>query len=122
MMTHAELGKRLLSKIDFLNEASEIVYSHQERYDGTGYPRGLKGEEIPFGARVFAIVDALDAMTSDRPYRRALPFEAARAEIIRASGVQFDPNIVRVFMSIPKEQWLKARERPLHYEEEREVA
>ncbi|MCG3113006.1 MAG: response regulator [Candidatus Manganitrophus sp. SB1] len=122
MMTHAELGKRLLSRIDFLREASEIVYSHQERFDGSGYPRGLKGEEIPLGARVFAIVDALDAMTSDRPYRKALPFEAARAEIIRSAGIQFDPEIVRVFMSIPKEQWLRVRERPLLYEEEREVA
>ncbi|MBI3805153.1 MAG: response regulator [Nitrospirae bacterium] len=122
MMTHAELGKRLLSRIDFLREPSEIVYSHQERYDGTGYPRGLKGEEIPLGARVFAIVDALDAMTSDRPYRKALPFEAARAEIIRAAGAQFDPEIVRIFTSIPKEQWLKARERSFLYQEEKEVA
>lgn len=122
MMTHAELGKRLLSKIDFLKEASEIVYSHQERYDGSGYPRGLKGKGIPLGARTFAIVDALDAMTSDRPYRKAIPFEAARAEIARASGAQFDPEIVKIFMSIPKEVWLKARDQSYLYQDEREVA
>jgi putative two-component system response regulator len=122
MMTHAELGMRLLSKIDFLKEASEIVYSHQERFDGSGYPRGLKGREIPMGARVFSIVDALDAMTSDRPYRKALPFEAARAEIVRSSGIQFDPDIVNVFMNIQKETWLKARDRPFLYEGKREVA
>jgi HD-GYP domain-containing protein (c-di-GMP phosphodiesterase class II) len=113
---------RLLSKIDFLKEASEIVYSHQERFDGTGYPRGLKGKEIPLGARVFSIVDALDAMTSDRPYRKALPFDAARAEIVRSSGLQFDPEIVNIFMNIPKETWLKARDRPFLYEGKREVA
>lgn len=117
MMTHAELGMRLVSKIDFLKEASEIVYSHQERYDGSGYPRGLKGNEIPLGARVFSVVDALDAMTSDRPYRKAIPFEAARAEIIRASGIQFDPEIVRAFLTIPKEFWLRARERPFFYDD-----
>ena len=122
MMTHAELGMRLLSKIDFLREASEIVYSHQERYDGSGYPRGLKGKEIPLGARVFAVVDALDAMTSDRPYRKALPFEAARAEIARSSGFQFDSEIVKAFMTIPKEVWLKVREQPAFYEGEKDVA
>jgi putative nucleotidyltransferase with HDIG domain len=122
MMTHAELGMRLLSKIDFLKEASDIVYSHQERYDGSGYPRGLKGGEIPLGARIFAVVDALDAMTSDRPYRRALPFDAARAEISRSSGTQFDPEVVQIFMSIPKEVWLKVRDQSYFYQGEKEVA
>ena len=85
--------------------AAEIVLTHQERYDGTGYPQGLVGEEIPLGARIFAVVDTLDAMTSDRPYRRAMPFHVARAEIVRGSGRQFDPEVVRVFLAIPGEVW-----------------
>lgn len=97
MQSHAEKGYLMLKDIPFLKVAAEIVYSHQERYDGSGYPRGLKGEEIPLGARIFAIADTLDAMTSDRPYRRALPFEAAVAEIVRCSGTQFDPKVVDAF-------------------------
>ncbi len=97
MKTHAEKGYLMLKDIPFLREAADIVYSHQERYDGSGYPRGLKGDQIPLGARIFVIADTIDAMTSDRPYRRALPFEAAVAEIIRCSGTQFDPKAVETF-------------------------
>lgn len=100
MKTHPEKGYLMLKDIPFLCEAAEIVYSHQERYDGSGYPRGLEGDRIPLGARVFAVADTIDAMTSDRPYRRALPFEAAVAEIIRHSGTQFDPSVVEVFSRI----------------------
>ena len=105
MQTHVRIGYELLSRIPFLASASKIVLAHQERYDGAGYPQGLMGEEIPLGARIFAVADTLDAMTSDRPYRRALPFETARDEIIRESGKQFDPDVVRVFLSLPEVTW-----------------
>jgi putative nucleotidyltransferase with HDIG domain len=105
MREHCERGYEMVSKIPFLREAAEIVYSHQERYDGKGYPRGLAGEEIPLGARIFAIADTLDAMTSDRPYRKGTSFEAAREEIARHSGQQFDPKIVEIFLSMPIESW-----------------
>jgi HD-GYP domain-containing protein (c-di-GMP phosphodiesterase class II) len=113
MRTHCEIGYNMLIRIPFLREAAEIVLAHQEYFDGTGYPRGLSGEAIPLGARIFAIADALDAMISDRPYRSALPIEHARQEIQRCSGTQFDPDIVRVFLSIPDSTWLDLREIPL---------
>ncbi len=105
MREHCYRGYQMLKKIPFLAEASEIVYSHQERWDGTGYPRGLKGEEIPLGARMFSIADTLDAITSDRPYRPAQSLTAAREEIERWAGRQFDPNIVKVFMDMPPNIW-----------------
>ncbi len=110
MRRHSEIGYAMLSRIPFLREAAEIVLAHQEFYDGTGYPRGLRGEEIPLGARIFAVADTLDAMTSDRPYRRALPIAAAQEEIQRCSGTQFDPKVVEVFLSLPDSQWLELRE------------
>jgi response regulator RpfG family c-di-GMP phosphodiesterase len=109
MQTHVRIGYELLSRIPFLSSASEIVLAHQERYDGAGYPQGIVGEEIPLGARIFAVADTLDAMTSDRPYRQALPFETAREEIIRESGKQFDPDVVRVFLSLPEDTWKNIR-------------
>jgi putative nucleotidyltransferase with HDIG domain len=105
MKEHAYLGYKILSKIPFLSEAAEIVYSHQERFDGTGYPRQLKGEQIPLGARIFSIADTLDAMTSDRPYRKAQSVQAARKEIEAWSGRQFDPSIVEVFLKMPDSIW-----------------
>jgi len=98
MRRHSELGYQILSGIDFLRQAAEIVYSHHEKFDGTGYPRGLAGEEIALGARVFAVVDAYDAMTSRRPYRDPLAREAALEEIARNAGAQFDPEVVRTFL------------------------
>lgn len=109
MQKHARIGYDLVSRIAFLAPAAEIVLTHQERFDGTGYPQGLMGDEIPLGARIFAVADTLDAMTSDRPYRRALPFAAAREEIIRETGRQFDPEVVRAFLSIPQEVWDRIR-------------
>jgi putative nucleotidyltransferase with HDIG domain len=106
---HCMHGYQMLRKIPFLVEASEIVFSHQERYDGSGYPRRLKGTEIPLGARIFAIADTLDAITSDRPYRPAQDMQAARAEIQKWSGKQFDPEIVEVFLDIPSEVWTELR-------------
>jgi putative nucleotidyltransferase with HDIG domain len=98
-----------LRKIPFLYEAAEIVYAHQEFYDGTGYPRGLKGEQIPLGARIFAVADTLDAITSDRPYRAAQSIQAAREEIAQWSGRQFDPNVVDTFLQMPDTIWRDLR-------------
>jgi putative nucleotidyltransferase with HDIG domain len=105
MKEHAYHGYQILKKIPFLAEASEIVYSHQEWYDGTGYPRQLRDLEIPLGARIFSVADTLDAITSNRPYRHAQPLKAAREEIQRFSGTQFDPAIVRVFLEMPDKIW-----------------
>jgi putative nucleotidyltransferase with HDIG domain len=105
MREHAYRGYQMLKKIPFLAEAAEIVYSHQEKYDGTGYPRGLKGKEIPLGARLFSVADTLDAMTSDRPYRAAQTLTAARKEIELFSGRQFDPEVVKMFLSMPENIW-----------------
>jgi putative nucleotidyltransferase with HDIG domain len=109
MREHCWRGYQMLKKIPFLTEAAEIVYSHQEKFDGTGYPRGLKAEEIPLGARIFSIADTLDAITSDRPYRPAQSLKAAREEIERWSGRQFDPDIVKVFSSMPDNIWEELR-------------
>jgi putative nucleotidyltransferase with HDIG domain len=105
MKEHSYLGYKMLRKIPFLAEAAEIVYAHQEHWDGSGYPRGLKGEDIPLGARIFALADTLDAITSDRPYRPARSVQAARDEILAWSGRQFDPAVVNVFLSIPPVVW-----------------
>jgi putative nucleotidyltransferase with HDIG domain len=109
MKQHCERGYEMVRKIPFLREAAEIVHAHQERFDGTGYPRGLRGHEIPLGARIFAIADTLDAMTSDRPYRKGTSFAAAKDEIALYAGSQFDPDIVEVFLSIPHATWTHLR-------------
>lgn len=105
MKTHCQRGYDILRRITFLEEAAEIVLSHQEHYDGSGYPRGLKGEAIHLGARIFAVADALDAMISDRPYRAALPLAHALKEIGDMSGTQFDPLVVKAALSLPHELW-----------------
>jgi putative nucleotidyltransferase with HDIG domain len=110
MREHCYHGYQLLKKIPFLGEAADIVYSHQERYDGTGYPRGLKGDEIPLGARIFSVADTLDAITSDRPYRAAQSVAAAREEIQRWSGRQFDPQVVKAFLEMPEHIWTDLRQ------------
>jgi putative nucleotidyltransferase with HDIG domain len=109
MKQHPELGAALLQRVDYLKPASAIVLQHQERWDGTGYPKRLSGEDIVIGARVFHVVDTLDAITSDRPYRKARPFEFAREEIMRCVGTQFDPVIVEAFLSVPAEEWERIR-------------
>lgn len=111
MRKHCEIGYSVLQRIPFLKEAAEIVLSHQECFDGSGYPRRLKGEEIPLGARIFAVADTLDAMISDRPYRKALPISAAREEIERFSGRQFDPRVVEVFLAQPARLWAELHEK-----------
>jgi putative nucleotidyltransferase with HDIG domain len=110
MREHCARGYEMIRKIPFLRDAAEIVYAHQERFDGTGYPRGLRGNEIPLGSRIFAIADTLDAMTSDRPYRKRTNFAAASREIALCSGTQFDPAIVAVFLSMPIESWPMIRD------------
>jgi putative nucleotidyltransferase with HDIG domain len=104
MRKHPQIGFDILKSISFLGTSAEIVLCHQERYDGRGYPRGLSGEAIPIGARIFAIADTFDAMTTDRPYRKGLPPDAARAEISRWSGTQFDPRCAEAFLSLRKEE------------------
>ncbi|BAL27128.1 HD-GYP domain-containing protein [Azoarcus sp. KH32C] len=97
MRRHPEDGYRIVSRLPGMETAAGIVLSHEERFDGKGYPCGLRGEEIPFGARLFAVIDTLDAMTSDRSYRRGLSFETAREEILRSAGKQFDPVATEAF-------------------------
>jgi len=101
MRRHPEIGKRLIEGITFLRGAVPIVYCHHEKWDGSGYPRGLTGDEIPLGARIFSVVDAFDAMTFDRPYSKAIPFDAAQAEIKRCAGSHFDPAVVEAFLRVP---------------------
>jgi HD-GYP domain-containing protein (c-di-GMP phosphodiesterase class II) len=111
MKRHPEMGYQMLKHIRFLEPALEIVHCHQERWDGSGYPRGLKGEAIPLGARIFAAVDTFDAMTSDRPYRAALTIQDARDEILRFSGIQFDPAVAEAFLAIDEAVWREIRDR-----------
>jgi HD-GYP domain-containing protein (c-di-GMP phosphodiesterase class II) len=107
MKEHPRMGAEIIKGVDFLSPAAPIVYYHQERYDGKGYPEGLSGEDIPVGARIIAILDTFDAMTSDRPYRKALPMEVSFAELRRCAGTQFDPKIVETLIDIIKEDQMK---------------
>jgi putative nucleotidyltransferase with HDIG domain len=102
MRRHPEFGARIIASIPFLDEVSLIVRHHHERWDGAGYPDRLAGTEIPLGARIFAVADSFDAMTSDRPYRRAMSIEAAREEVVRNRGTQFDPTVADAFARIPR--------------------
>lgn len=99
---HPSIGYEIVKGVSFLGGASALIISHHERFDGTGYPNGIKGVDVPLEARMFAVIDTYDAMTSDRPYRKALTPEIAREEIIRCSGSQFDPQIVESFLEIPQ--------------------
>jgi putative nucleotidyltransferase with HDIG domain len=105
MQQHAQIGFDLVKDIPFLADAAEIVLMHHERFDGSGYPRGLKGEEILLSARVFAIADTLDAITSERPYQRAASFEFAKERIRQLSGAHFDPQVAGVFLDVPEVTW-----------------
>ena len=111
MRTHCEIGYNMLTRIPFLREAADIVLGHHEFFDGTGYPRQLRGEQIPLGARIISIANTLDAMLSDCPYRNALPMSRTREQIRRCANTQFDPKIVEVFLSIPENQWIELREK-----------
>ncbi len=100
MRTHCEKGYAIVSQMPGMQRAAEIVLNHEERFDGSGYPRGLAGNAIPWGARLFAVTDTLDAITSDRPYRKALSFETAKRELIDKSGSQFDPAAIDLFLAV----------------------
>jgi response regulator RpfG family c-di-GMP phosphodiesterase len=110
MRRHPEVGFQILHGIPFLKTPAEIVLSHQERFDGAGYPRGLGGDKIPIGARIFAIADTFDAITNDRPYRKGASFDAAKAEILRCSGTQFDPDCVEAFLQLDNPRLTQIRE------------
>lgn len=110
MKKHPQSGYEILKSIKFLSQSAEIVLAHQERWDGNGYPNRLSGTEIPLGARIFSVVDTLDAITANRPYRSGLPFQTAIAEIRRCSGTQFDPHVVDDFLCIAPETWLAIRD------------
>ncbi|MDW5593228.1 HD domain-containing phosphohydrolase [Conexibacter stalactiti] len=103
MRQHPVIGDEIVSGIDFLSEARHVVRSHHERWDGTGYPDRLARDEIPLAARVFSVADTFDALTSDRPYRRASSFADARAVIAQGAGTQFDPDVAEIFTAIPDE-------------------
>jgi response regulator RpfG family c-di-GMP phosphodiesterase len=102
---HVQIGYDLVKRIPFLADAAEIILTHHERWDGSGYPRGLQRTAIPISARIFAVADTFDAMTSDRPYHAAIPFLNARNEIERLAGIQFDSQVVSIFLKIPNETW-----------------
>lgn len=112
MQSHVQIGFNLVKRIGFLADAAEIILTHHERCDGSGYPRALKTTDIPLGARIFAVADTVDAMTSDRPYRLALSFEEARDEIRRGAGSRYDSQVAGLFLSIGVENW-KAMRRSL---------
>jgi len=114
MRTHSRSGYEIVRKVPFLTDASRIILHHHECFDGSGYPDGLCSDEIPIGARIFAVVDALDAITTNRPYRNASSFSAARKEIIRCSGRQFDPMVVEAYVKIPHDAWDQLRMQVVH--------
>jgi ribonuclease P protein subunit RPR2 len=107
---HPVTGSEILRDVDFLGEGKLVVRHHHERWDGNGYPDGLARDEIPLAARVFAVADALDALTSDRPYRSATGFHAARNEIVAGAGSQFDPDVVAAFATISDSTFAELRE------------
>lgn len=108
---HPEIGTEILRDVDFLGDAKLVVRHHHERWDGAGYPDGLAGEAIPLPARVFAVADTLDALTSDRPYRQAVSWSAAREEIRSEAGTQFDPAVVAAYDRVPDATLSEIRDR-----------
>jgi len=117
MRLHPLHGQKILRNIAFLEGATRIVAQHHEKWDGTGYPFGLRGEDIDIGARIFSVVDAYDAIISDRVYRKGRPYQEALEELEKFAGTQFDPLIIEAFKVIPKEDWEILRERSLSEKE-----
>jgi HD-GYP domain-containing protein (c-di-GMP phosphodiesterase class II) len=113
MKRHPILGQEIVGGISFLAGASRIVAEHHECWDGTGYPYGLRGEEIAIGARILAVVDAFDAMISDRVYRKRRHYADAVIELEKFAGTQFDPMVVEAFRDVPEEDWEFLHERSL---------
>ncbi len=118
MKLHPQHGQKILRNIGFLEGATRVVSQHHEKWDGSGYPAGLRGEEIDIGARIFSVVDAFDAMVSDRVYRKGCSYESAVEELERFAGTQFDPVIVEAFKHVPKEDWEILRQRSLKDKQE----
>ncbi len=116
MRQHPEIGAWIVEGVESLKAASGIVIAHHERFDGSGYPRGLRGSEIPLGARIFAVADTLDAVLSDRPYRSGKSYEHARREIAGNSGSQFDPEVTACWLGVPSRVWKEIREFTLTHE------
>jgi response regulator RpfG family c-di-GMP phosphodiesterase len=112
MRRHPSLGQKILSGISFLEGAARVVAQHHEKWDGSGYPVGLRGEQIDLNARIFAVADAFDAITSDRVYRVGKSYESAAAELDRYAGTQFDPRVVEAFRRVPRGEWEELRRRP----------
>lgn len=110
MRKHPELGARILALVPSFGDVSSIVLSHHEKFDGTGYPKGLSGTRIPFGSRIFAVADVFDALTSTRPYKEPLTYDAARSTILEGSGRHFDPVVVEAFSQIPSRDWTGIRD------------
>jgi putative nucleotidyltransferase with HDIG domain len=110
MRMHVEYGVQIVRGIDFLEGAAQVVGQHHERFDGSGYPKGLIADQICVGARIFAVADAVDAITSDRPYRAGRPFEAAIEELLKCSGRHFDPMVVDAFTKVPMDVWREIRQ------------
>ncbi|MFQ5844037.1 MAG: HD domain-containing phosphohydrolase [Planctomycetota bacterium] len=111
MRNHTLIGYKMVSRIKFLKGATDIVLYHHERWDGSGYPYRISGEDIPLGARIFSVIDAFDAIASERVYKEAVPVDEALCEIGRCSGTQFDPTIVQKFLEIPMEELIAVRQR-----------
>lgn len=111
MRQHTTYGVQILKGVEFLRAAVPVVGQHHEFFDGSGYPAGLSGEEIHIFARIFSVADTLDAMTSNRPYRKMLSFEAAATEVQRCSGWQYDPRVVQAFLQVPLSEWKEIKER-----------
>lgn len=109
MREHINHGLRIIGGIDFLSGAAPVVGEHHEKYNGSGYPSGLRGDKIHINARIFAVADAFDAITSDRPYRRSASYADARTEIIANGGEHFDPEVVRAFLAVPEAEWSEIR-------------
>jgi response regulator RpfG family c-di-GMP phosphodiesterase len=105
MKTHVHMGERIINEMPLLHSALPVVTQHHERWDGTGYPAGLSGEQIDIKARIFSVADAVDAITSDRPYDGPRPFDEVSQELVKGSGKQFDPKIVEAFCRVPIEEW-----------------
>ncbi len=121
MKKHPRIGQEMLRDIPFLAGAAAMIMAHHERFDGKGYPEGLAGEGIPLGARIFVVADTFDAMTSHRPYRRALPPEVSREEIIKNSGTQFDPRVVQAFLQVYPD-WAREKAAEAEHEESQQAA
>ena len=121
MREHPLNGQKILRHVGFLEGAARVVAEHHERWDGSGYPAGLRGEEIDLNARIFAVADAFDAMTSDRVYRRGRGYDEAAAELEAFSGRQFDPQVIEAFRRVPREEWAEMRRRSLEPRAETEI-